>query len=171
MSVLSALSKRKTLLIIIALVVVALLVGGFFALRMMQERQAIAMGLAAEPVAAETPQQAAPAARRPAGQLPMYAPLDVFTANLADRDRDRFGQVGVTFEIADKEAEAMMKSYTPIFRSRILIMLSSKTAADLLTVEGKKAFSDEILAMARTEVGRQNATKIYGVLFSNFVIQ
>ncbi len=170
MSVLSALSKRKTLLIIIALVVVALLVGGFFALRMMQERQAIAMGLAAEPVAAET-QQAAPAGRRPAGQLPMYAPLDVFTANLADRDRDRFGQVGVTFEIADKEAEAMMKSYTPIFRSRILIMLSSKTAADLLTVEGKKAFSDEILAMARTEVGRQNATKIYGVLFSNFVIQ
>jgi flagellar FliL protein len=168
-SALSALSKRKTLIIIVVVVLIALLVGGFFVVRMLQHQQATALGLDAT-AADEAPAKPA-APRRPAGQAPYFLPLEMFTANLQDKDRERFGQIGVTLEIAGKEAEPIIKSYIPILRSRILALLSSKSSHELLTLEGKNALATEILTMARTEVGRENSGKIYAVLFSNFVVQ
>ncbi|QEI07261.1 hypothetical protein FXN63_16470 [Pigmentiphaga aceris] len=167
-SALSALSKRKTLIIIVIVVLIALLVGGFFVVRMLQHQQAVALGLTA--AADEAPAKPV-APRRPAGQNPYFLPLDMFTANLSDKDRERFGQIGVTLEIAGKEAEPIVKSYIPIFRSRILMLLSSKSSTELLTLEGKNALAAEILAMTRSEAGKENGPKIYAVLFSNFVVQ
>jgi flagellar FliL protein len=167
-SALSALSKRKTLIIIVVVVLIALLVGGFFVVRMLQHQQAAALGL--NETADEAPAKPV-SPRRPAGQAPYFLALDMFTANLQDKDRERFGQIGVTLEIAGKEAEPIIKSYIPILRSRILTLLSSKTSNELLTLEGKNALAAEILTMSRTEVGRDNSGKIYAVLFSNFVVQ
>ena len=167
-SALSALSKRKTLIIIVIVVLIALLVGGFFVVRMLQHQQAVALGLTTG--ADEAPAKPA-APRRPAGQNPYFLPLDMFTANLSDKDRERFGQIGVTLEISGKEAEPIVKSFIPIFRSRILMLLSSKSSAELLTLEGKNALAAEILAMTRAEAGKDNGAKIYAVLFSNFVVQ
>ena len=168
-SALSALSKRKTLIIIVIVVLIALLVGGFFVVRMLQHQQAVALGLATG--ADEAPAAKPVAPRRPAGQNPYFLPLDMFTANLSDKDRERFGQIGVTLEISGKEAEPIVKSFIPIFRSRILMLLSSKSSTELLTLEGKNALAAEILAMTRAEAGKDNGAKIYAVLFSNFVVQ
>lgn len=168
-SALSALSKRKTLIIIVIVVLIALLVGGFFVVRMLQHQQAVALGLTTG--ADEAPAAKPVAPKRPAGQNPYFLPLDMFTANLSDKDRERFGQIGVTLEIAGKEAEPIVKSFIPIFRSRILTLLSTKTSAELLTLEGKNTLAAEILAMTRKEAGRENGAKIYAVLFSNFVVQ
>lgn len=166
-SALSALSKRKTLIIIVIVVLIALLVGGFFVVRMLQHQQAVALGL----INADDAPARPVAPRRPAGQNPYFLALDMFTANLSDKDRERFGQIGVTLEIAGKDAEPIVKSYIPIFRSRILTLLSTKSSAELLTLEGKNALAAEILAMTRSEAGRENGAKIYAVLFSNFVVQ
>ena len=40
-----------------------------------------------------------PAAKHDPKAVPTFVPLDPFTVNLADRDADRYAQIGVTLEL------------------------------------------------------------------------
>jgi len=57
-------------------------------------------------------------------------------------------------------------------RSRILLLLSSKTASELVTVEGKRKLADDIIAQIRKPFA-PNApeVKVNDVFFTSFVIQ
>lgn len=80
---------------------------------------------------------------------PVFVPLDQFTVNLASTDMDRFLQIGVTFEVASDAVAVELKRQMPVVRGRILMLLASKTAASISTVEGKKTLMSELLAEAR----------------------
>ena len=60
-------------------------------------------------------------------------PLDPFTVNLADRDAERYAQVGMTLELADPKAADLLKAYMPAIRNNILLVLAA-FAASLLAV-------------------------------------
>ena len=75
----------------------------------------------------------------------MFVPLDPFTVNLADKDVDRFAQIGITLEVIDAHTSDTIKAYLPAIRSNVLMVLSHKNSADLLSREGKEKLAREIL--------------------------
>jgi flagellar FliL protein len=128
---------KKKLIIIIAIVLVVVL-AGVAALLMMKKKS---HGDDEEGAAEEKP--AATAHAKP-GTPPTFVPLDPFTVNLADKEVDRFAQVGITLEVADPHFADQLKAYMPAIRNNVLLVLSHKTSVELLTVEGKEKLAREI---------------------------
>ena len=80
-------------------------------------------------------------------------PLDPFVVNLADKDEERYAQVGVSLQVDDPKLGEEMKAYMPAIRNAILLILSRKSAEDLLTAEGKVQLASEIQRGAARAMG------------------
>lgn len=116
--------------------------------------------------------EAAAPARKPA----VFVDLDPFTVNLADPGGERFAQVGLVLEVSDGGIVEPLKQDMPRLRNGILLLLSSKTGDELLSVAGKQALAGEIAALAGESAGwkpaaagRQNP--VAAVHFSKFIVQ
>ncbi|MDT8999354.1 flagellar basal body-associated FliL family protein [Paucibacter sp. APW11] len=133
---------KKKLIIIIAAVLLLVLGGGGAAVLMMKKKKAAEDEEGADAAPAE---QHAPAAHAKPGTPPTFVPLDPFTVNLADKEVDRYAQIGVTLEVADPHMADTIKAYMPAIRSNVLMVLSHKTSEELLTREGKDKLAKEIL--------------------------
>jgi flagellar FliL protein len=170
------------LFIIIGAVVLLLIVGvvGFMVLGKKQAAAADEEG-AAEPVAA---------AHAPAHDghavAPTYLPMDNMVVNLADPGGERVAQVGITLELVDAHAVDTVKGYMPSIRSGVLMLLSKRTAEELLSPEGKQKLIDDILVESSRPFGggeeedtgskkkKKKAAVQYpvtGVLFSSLIVQ
>ena len=84
---------------------------------------------------------------------PVYLPLDPFVVNLADREADRYAQVGITFELDNGASSDQIKAYMPAIRNAILLILANKTSKELLNREGKELLAQEILREAARPMG------------------
>lgn len=188
---------NKKLIIIIAAAVAVLLIGGGTAIVLMKKSAA-----AAEEAAAADEEGGAPVAKvkpntHDPKHPPVFVPLDSFTVNLADREAERYAQVGITLEVADTAMDAQVKAFMPVIRNNILLALADNTAADLMGREGKARLAIRIQretsralgvevdeAPAEDEVVDEEAPKkkkkkkaaapelpIKAVHFSNFIIQ
>ncbi len=82
----------------------------------------------------------------------VFVNLEPFTVNLADEE-DRFAQVAVVLEVINAEAADDIKSLMPAVRNRVLLLLSSKHAADLLSLEGKEKLAVQIAEATAKAVG------------------
>ncbi len=140
--------KKKTIIILlIALVLV--LAGGGAAAYVFKQRAAAAAALAGDmedddPYAEDA--AAADALRKERQKNPpTFLPLDPFVVNLADRESDRFAQIGVTLEVTNAKAAEELRTYMPAIRNGILMVLSQKTSEQLLQREGKLALAREIM--------------------------
>ena len=138
---------KKKLVIIVAVLVLAL-GGGGGAFFMMKKKAAEAEEAAGEDGHAKTAKKDK---KKDEKVLPVFVPLDPFTVNLADRETERFAQVGITLEIDDAKTGDQLKAYMPAIRNNILMTLAQKTAAELQTVEGKE--KRHILLMTRYRHG------------------
>lgn len=133
---------KKKLLIIVGAAVLALVLAGGGAVFYLKSR-------AAAQAAAED-DEAAPAtgaetvARRDPKHPPVFVPLDPFTVNLADRDAERYAQIGLSLEIEDAKEGERIKTYMPVIRNNILMVLAHKTSAELLERDGKLRLAQEI---------------------------
>lgn len=126
------------------------------------------------------------------GHKPVFVPVDPFTVNLADKDVDRFAQVGITLSVSDDKGAEEVKAYMPAIRSNVLMVLSHKTSAELLSPEGKEKLAREIRREASRPMGIelddedepadgtskkkkrrrvQMESPITEVLFSTFIVQ
>ncbi len=179
----------KKLIIILAAVLVLVLLGGGAALMLMKKKASAEDGEDGE--ATEAPVKAK--AHVKSDHPPTFVPLDPFTVNLADKDVDRFAQIGVTLEVEDPKFADQVKAYMPAIRSNVLMVLSHKTAAELLTREGKEQLAKEIMRESVRPMGIElddedeaadDAPKkkkkkkkvavespVTQVLFSNFIVQ
>lgn len=146
----------KKLIIIVVVVVLLLAIAGGAAFFLMKKKAADEEDVDAEggdhakPKAAEVHK---PAKKHEAGHPPVYVALEPFTVNLADRDQDRYAQIGVTLEVDEQKTADEMKGYMPSIRNAILLVLSHKTAAELLAIEGKEQLAEEILREAVRPMG------------------
>jgi flagellar FliL protein len=77
---------------------------------------------------------------------PQFLPLDAFTVNLQLEDNPQFLQVGLTLKVTDAAAVDKIKQYMPEVRDRILLLLASQKASVLLTTEGKRNLTTDIVA-------------------------
>ena len=136
---------KKKLIVIGAAVLALLLAGGTGAVVYLKQKAAAAA--AAEEDGEEADPAAAAEARRRemAKHPPTFVPLEPFVVNLADKESDRYAQIGVTLEVEDAQFAEEMKAYMPAIRNGILMVLSHKTSTQLLSREGKVALAREIM--------------------------
>lgn len=141
---------KKKLIIIIAAVAVVLAGGGGGAVFMMKKKAA-AEAEAEEGGDGKAPAKAA--AKHDPKAVPVFVPLEPFTVNLADRDAERFAQVGITLEVDDAKTGDQMKAYMPAIRNNILMVLAHKTSAQILGSEGKTKLAGELQRAASRALG------------------
>jgi flagellar FliL protein len=118
--------------------------------------------------------QGAPAEHKPEpAKPPVFMNLDPFTVNLQIEDgQQQFLQVGMTIQVADQAQADVIKLYLPQVRSRLLLLLTSKKASEILTVEGKKKLSAEIAAQLKQPFSAQGPNaNVTDVFFTSFVVQ
>ena len=177
--------KKKLLLIIAAAALVLLLAGGGGAAWWMLKKNAKAAEDAevAEADAdadaeadAHAEEKAAKKKKDDKKQVPVFLPLEMFTVNLADRESERYAQVGVTLELADAKTGDVLKAYMPAVRNDILMLLAHKKAAELQERAGKVALAREIRRAAMkplddSDVESDDDAPVRAVHFSSFIIQ
>ena len=84
---------------------------------------------------------------------PVYLPLDPFVVNLADKEADRYAQIGVTFELSPGSSAEELKAYMPSIRNAVLLILANKTSRELIDRAGKEQLAQEILREAVRPMG------------------
>ena len=187
---------KKKLIIIIAAVLLLAGVGGGGALFMMKKKAAEAAAAAEAEGEDGEPAAHKRDGHKTAGAPPAFLPLEPFVVNLADKETDRYAQIGITLEIDDPKTAEQLKAYMPAIRNGILMVLAHKTSAELLERKGKEALAAEIMretvrplgielegpeaeAAAEDEDRPKKKTKkrvepdnpVKHVHFSNFIIQ
>lgn len=147
-------SKKKLIIIIAAVVLLA--GGGGGAWFMMQKK-----GEHKEEAKHEEPAKA-----------PVFLPLETFTVNLQADPDEKFLQLDISLQMASPEAAEALKVQMPAIRSRLLLLLTSKSAAEISTSEGKQQLTDEIITEVKKPLAEgAKPQEVLGVFFTSFVIQ
>ena len=133
--------KRKKLILIGGAVLLVLLLAGAATALWLKNRAAHAVEDAGDEEITAQLKAAKPNPAHP----PTFLPLDIFVVNLADRDADRYAQVGLTLEVDNAAFAEQMKAYMPAIRNAILMILAHKTSHELLERAGKEQLAEEIL--------------------------
>ncbi len=147
---------KKKLIIIIAAVLLVVLAGGGAAVYMMKQKAAAAEAAAAEAEGEdgeEAPAKDAHAKKDEHKGPPVFVPLDPFIVNLADRDSERYAQIGITLQVDDPKFADELKLYLPAVRNGILMVLAHKTSKELLERSGKERLAAEIMREAVRPMG------------------
>jgi flagellar protein FliL len=84
---------------------------------------------------------------------PIFSALEPFTVNLQSENSDQYLQMGISMKMFDPEVEAKIKLNLPEIRSKILQLLTTKSASELLTAEGKSKLVKEIVTMSNAVIG------------------
>jgi len=69
------------------------------------------------------------------------------------------------------EAEHLLASYQPKIQHALILLLSSKDVATLLTLKGKKDLMEEIIETVNHQLHETEKTGIKEVFFTSFIIQ
>jgi flagellar FliL protein len=181
---------KKKLIVVLAAVVLLAVLGAGAMLALKKKGHADDEGDGEEPVA----HAKAASPKHDPKALPTFVPLDPFTVNLADREAERYAQVGITLEVGDPHIGDQIKAYMPAIRNNILMALGEKTAAQLMDREGKSKLAEQVRRETARAMGydvdddeddekadgdkpkrkkkrRAEALPVTAVHFSNFIIQ
>lgn len=170
-------SKKLLLMVVIGVVVLALAAAGGW--MFLSKKNAAALD-------DEEEEEAAAVVAEPTGP-PTYLPLDNMVVNLADPGGERVAQIGITLELTGVLEVEKVKAYLPTIRSDVLLLVSQRTADELLSREGKEKLAEDILSAASRHFkaaaptgkkdkksaakGSGNGNPVRGVLFSSFIVQ
>ena len=174
--------KSKKLLFIVLGVVVLAIVGAAAALFILKKNTA--------EDDYEDGEDHAPVAQHAKGpkSAPTFLPLENMVINLADPGGNRFIQLGLTLQLQDAATETAVKSYLPSIRSNILVLISQRTADEMLQLSGKEKLANDIIATISKEMGyampaeknadgtaprksRAAPNPVQAVLFSSLIVQ
>ncbi|MBM4284337.1 MAG: flagellar basal body protein FliL [Deltaproteobacteria bacterium] len=107
--------------------------------------------------------------RPPKAQAPQaLMPLDPFLVNLADKDARRYLKLKLELEVDSEKSIKELEKSLPRIRDALILLLSTKTYAELATAEGKLQLKGEILQRLTKMPGGQ---KIIGAYFTEFIAQ
>lgn len=144
-------SKKKLIILVAAALVLAGGGGGGFFYMKQKAAAAAAAAAAAEEDGEEAP--VAKAAHKDPKAKPTYVPLEAFVVNLADRESEKFAQIGITLQVDDSKVADDMKTYMPALRNSILMILAHKSSEELLQRDGKETLAQEIMIAAARALG------------------
>lgn len=134
--------KKKLLLFIIIGVVVLVLGGGGAAFFLMKKGdQGGEEGADGEETSAKAHK---PKKKDGKEQPPVFVKLDPFTVKLQSEAGDSYLQTTPELRVLDVPIGDRVKQYSPEIRHRVLLILSSKKAADIGNPQGVQQLSNEI---------------------------
>ena len=153
-------SKKAIILIIAAVVLVLAVIGGgfFFMWHMMTATLQQNQTAAEDTVGEEAPEEVI---------KPLYS-LDTFIVNLADQGGKRYLRVTMELELDTAELAEEINQRLPQLRNSILMIIPSKSYADIGTAAGKAALRDELMTQLNSFLKSGQITNIY---FTEFVVQ
>jgi flagellar FliL protein len=103
---------------------------------------------------------------------PVFITLETFTVNLQPDPDEKFLQLDISLQVKTAPEADALKGQMPAIRDRILLLLSSKQASQINTLEGKQALSKELLEeINKPFKPHGKKQKVKGVFFTSFVIQ
>lgn len=104
---------------------------------------------------------------------PVFVTLETFTVNLqADGGGEHYLQVGIDLKVTDPTVVDLVKLHMPEIRNGVLLLLSSKSAEQIGSLEGKQKLSAEIQEQVNKPLNAKATGKgVTGVFFTSFVIQ
>lgn len=149
-------NKKKLLIIILAAVLLVVLAAGGAAVLLLGGKP---KGEHAEEQVEEAEETA-----------PVYERLETFTVNLADQES--YLQTEISLKLADQKVQERLKQRMPEVRDVLLRVLSSKTAEELITPEGKAELAKEIRKEVNGVIDAKKVDQgVKDVLFTSFIIQ
>jgi flagellar protein FliL len=151
----------KTLIIIIAafvLFVMALMGGGFFILWTKMSALSTPAPVAEEEIVEE---------EAPEEIGPLYS-MGTLIVNLADEGGKRYLRVSIELELESAEMTEEVERRLPQVRDSVLMILPTKTFADINTTPGKIALRDELIKAIN---GIVTTGEIKNLYFTEFVVQ
>lgn len=154
--------KKKMMIIIIIAAVVVLALGGGGAWFFMHGKSD------------EAPGKSGAKHKEASKGPPNYVAIDPFTVNLqpGESGADQYLQLAFTLEVPSLEDVENIKNNNAKVRSRLLLLLSGKHAADINTPDGKKQLASEILAQVKEPFeDKGTPQEVTDVLFTSFIIQ
>ncbi|MFZ6767019.1 flagellar basal body-associated protein FliL [Undibacterium sp. Di26W] len=105
-------------------------------------------------------------------KAPVFLALEPFTVNLQSDGGDKYLQISMTLQVQDEEQVNLIKANMPQVRSRLLLLLSSKDATEILSGEGKEKLVNEVIEKVSLPfVAKGEPQKVSGVFFTSFVVQ
>lgn len=153
--------KSKTLLIIVVAGVLVLILAGAGAAVLFITKGKSAGG--GEQEHASAPE---------ASKTPVFVNMEPYVVNLLQETGDQFLQVSITLQVQNESTAEAIKLFMPLVRSRLLLSLSSKKASELLTAEGKKKLTEEIITQLNMPFSPNGKPQqISDVFYTSFVIQ
>jgi flagellar FliL protein len=155
--------KSKLKLIIIVLVALGILGGGGFAAWKFFLQPKAAEEAHGNETAPGTP--AVPEAVDAGGQL---VTLDSFVVNLSDPMGRRYLKATLDVEVADAAAAAALTAAMPKIKDTLLLLLSSKTFADISSMDKKIELKNDIVDRLNLIIGKNKVRNVY---FTEFVVQ
>lgn len=159
--------SKKLLIIMAALLVVILVVVGGGAMLLMK------MNAANTDEEGDATSETVKTEKKSEGKEvpPTYVALDAFTVNLIG---DQFLQLVISVEVTDLHTGDRLKNFTPKIRNNVMMLLSGKSATELITKEGKETLANEIRDLI-SDILEPGSTGEEGpikeVLFTSFIIQ
>lgn len=165
-------SKFKLIMIILALLLlVGGAVGGFWWFTMRDTGPILPIPGISTITGDQASSQGSPATS--SGSAPPKAStssvaLPTVTVNLTDPSGTRYLRVGMEVEVSSPDAIADIQNQNARIRDAIIILLSSKTYAELATADGKIQVKNEVASRLNQILGSPKVVRIY---FTEFVVQ
>ncbi|MDT8364000.1 MAG: flagellar basal body-associated protein FliL [Nitrosomonas sp.] len=113
-------------------------------------------------------------AAQPAKEIPTkFIKLETFTVNLqSEEDDPRYLQVELVIKVNETSVVDTIANKTPEIRNQILLLLSSKKATEISTLEGKQQLSQDISEAIKQKIEPEALqADILDLLFTSFIIQ
>ncbi len=102
---------------------------------------------------------------------PVFEKLDTFTVNLAG-DGNVMLQTEIFVELYDEHSKESLKSFVPKIRNEVIMLLTSKQPAQVVTAEGKNKLREELKVQINKAIGASGEDEgIKDVAFSSFIVQ
>ncbi|MDN0074173.1 flagellar basal body-associated FliL family protein [Crenobacter sp. SG2303] len=102
---------------------------------------------------------------------PIFQKMDTFVVNLAGKD-GMLLQVEMQAQLANNDAQKAFVDYMPKIRSGLILLLSSKTAEELSTPDGKVKLKAQVKKIINESMdGAGGEEPVESVLFTSFIIQ
>lgn len=95
--------------------------------------------------------------------------LDPFIVNLADPTGKRYLKLSLAVDTTDEKTQQELEGRMPQIRDSILLLLTSKSYADISSVAGKIRLRNEVLQIINRAL--KGVGDIHAVYFTEFVIQ
>lgn len=156
-------AKKSSKLLIIILLITGLIIGGGGAAAFL-----VLKNMKSDDKNESSEKKSASADKGKDMQLGPILQLDPFIVNLAGAGGRNYLKLEISLELDKVELETEIKNKMPRIKDTVLLLLSSKSFADIQHADGKLMLKNEIITLLNKFLASGTVKNLY---FTNFVVQ